>query len=164
MNMRVGELKLDFEKFQHLRSLKKIFVVYQTFYSEKMSVSVTIGETKVLGRFLETENKKFAHEKDLPIAFSVDRFPINFDGSLGRKIETVGESLRSAPWIRCGVSMVAEVPNADRDVQSSNLRGAVPGPKQESRPRVVEMKEGEDEGKQSSMTPRSYRPSVHEEV
>lgn len=135
MNMAVGDIRLDFAKFPHLKSLQKIFIINTVFYSEKLSVSVTIGESRVRGRYLETENKKFAHEKTLPIAFQVDRFPVNEEGVLGRKIETVGESLRVAPWTRCGVSMVADVPDVNRNVQSAALVGAVPGPVPEKRKR-----------------------------
>ena len=56
-----------------------------------MSVSVTIGESRLSGQFMETENKKFAHEARLPIAFSVDRFPVNEAGVVGRKVDSSGD-------------------------------------------------------------------------
>lgn len=127
MTMNVGDLRLDFEKFPHLKGVQKLFVIYQTFYTETMSVSVTIGESRLRGKFLETENKKFCHEKRMPIAFSVDKFPVNRDGVIGKKVDTSNDSLREAPWKRSGVSAMPDVPQSNRpELVSAALRGAVP--------------------------------------
>ena len=128
MRFKVGELRLDYEKHPRLRdeNIQKIFIVYQTFYSEKISVSVTIGETQSGGRFLEVENKKFAHEKNFPIAFTCHRFPVNEEGVIGNRLSSVGDSLTMAPWVRCGISTVKELPEVGRDTQASKLIGAIP--------------------------------------
>ena len=127
LRMNVGDLRLNFDKYEHLKGISKIWIVHQTFSAEDTSVSVTIGESRLKGRFLETENKKFSHSKRMPIAFSCHRFPVERDGTIGKRSDSVCEVMREAQWKRAGVSQLPDVPKQGRPEMLQNaLRGAIP--------------------------------------
>ena len=63
----------------------------------------------------------------MPIAFSCHRFPVEKDGTIGKRSDSVCEVMREAQWKRAGVSQLPDVPKAGRPEMLSNaLRGAIP--------------------------------------
>ncbi|XP_039274277.2 uncharacterized protein C11orf42-like [Styela clava] len=99
LSMELGKLVLD-KRLEELDAVKKIFIIFEVFFANSVSVSVTIGEQQPGSQYMDTTNRKFAHDRRMPIGFNAQKFPLMANGCVGFTEKTNLEGLREGRWKR----------------------------------------------------------------
>ncbi|XP_078489570.1 uncharacterized protein C11orf42-like [Ciona intestinalis] len=99
LSMELGKLVLD-KRLPSLDGVKKLFVIFEVFYAQSVSVSVTIGEHIPGHKYMDTNNRKFTHDRRMPIGFNAQKFPLMSNGCVGFVEKSSLEGLRDGRWKR----------------------------------------------------------------
>lgn len=99
ISMELGKLILD-KRLPELTDVKKIYVIYEVFYAQSVSVSVTIGEQQPGQKYMDTNNRKFSHDRRMPIGFNAQKFPLMTNGCVGFMEKSALDGLRDGRWKR----------------------------------------------------------------
>jgi hypothetical protein len=126
LSMQLGQLMVD-TTLQQMKDVKKIYIIYQVFYANHISINVTIGEQIPGNSFMDTINRKFVHDRRMPVGFSVQKFPIMQDGTVGFMEKTRLDGLRNGKWKRVERLPTDPLPSLPQQLDqgsSSNRNGS----------------------------------------
>lgn len=99
LSMELGKLVLD-KSLPELEGVKKLFIIFEVYYASSVSVSVTIGDRQPGSKYVDTTNRKFAHDRRMPIGFNAQKFPLMPNGCVGFMEKTNLDGLREGRWKR----------------------------------------------------------------